>query len=139
MMAYSNARAKQPRTTAAHLIAGSILGLTIGLAWTGGASAAPQALDCVLTNPGSQPNSQPIVVTFDDIGKTLKAQRGTETYNFTNLSISNIAISGQVNGVSLGIDRSSLGIVWQQYGADKVVTEFGQCRVSGHPNSAGSH
>ena len=121
------------------VVANRTMVLIVALASTKGAVAAPQTLDCVLTNPGSQPNNQPILVTFDDTSKILKARRGTESYSFTNVSISNISISGQANDVSLGIDRSSLGIVWQQYGADKVVTEFGQCRVSDHPNSADSH
>jgi len=138
MIIYSKNRAKQLSVTGAHLINGLVLVLTMAT-WIASAFAAPQTFDCVLTNPGSQPNSQSVVVTFDDTGKTLKAQRGTESYSFANVSISNIAISGQVNDVSLGIDRSSLGIVWQQYGADKVVTEFGQCRVNDHPNSADTH
>jgi hypothetical protein len=88
---YLNKGAKQPKVTAAHLITGSILGLTMGVAWTGGASAAPQTLDCVLTNPGNQVSGQSIVVTFDEIGKTMKAQRRTESYSFTDVSISNIS------------------------------------------------
>lgn len=36
-------------------------------------------------------------------------------------------------GYPVGIDRSSLGIVWQQYGVDKVVTEYGQCWRNDHP------
>jgi len=139
MIICSKKIAKRLTVAAAHCITASMLGLTMGLAWTGGASAVVQVLDCVLTNPGNQASGQSIVVTFDNVGKTLKAQRGTESYSFTNVSISNISISGQGNGVSLGIDRSSLGMVWQQYGTDKVVTEFGQCRVSEHPNSTDSH
>ncbi len=105
--------------------------LLSGSAWTG-ASAAPQQFDCVLTDTAEQLASEnrAIVVVFDQSGKTLKAQDGSQSYSFKNVSISNIAISGDVDLVSIGIDRSSGGVVWQQYAADKVVTEFGHCRQS---------
>lgn len=95
-----------------------------------GVAAAPQQLTCVLTNTAVQPasQSQPIVVVFDQDAGTLRAQAGNQSYNFGNVTISNVAISGDVDNVSLGIDRSSLGIVWQQYGTDEVTTEFGRCR-----------
>lgn len=95
-------------------------------------SAAAQQLDCVLTDTAEQLGSEnrTIVVVFDESAKTLKAQDGSQNYSFSNVSISNIAISGDVNSVSVGIDRSSLGIVWQHYATDKVVTEFGHCRQS---------
>jgi hypothetical protein len=94
------------------------------------ASAAAQQFDCVLTDTAEQLGSEnrAIVVVFDESAKTLKARDGTQNYSFNNVSISTIAISGDVDSVSVGIDRSSLGIVWQQYAADKVVTEFGHCR-----------
>ena len=94
------------------------------------ASAAAQQLDCVLTDTAEKLGSEnrAIVVVFDESAKTLKAQDGSQNYSFSNVSISNIAISGHVDSVSVGIDRSSLGIVWQQYAANKVITEFGHCR-----------
>jgi hypothetical protein len=94
------------------------------------ASAAAQQLDCVLTDTAEKLGSEnrTIVVMFDESAKTLKAQDGAQNYRFSNVSISNIAISGDVDNISVGIDRSSLGIVWQQYAANKVVTEFGHCR-----------
>jgi hypothetical protein len=109
--------------------------------WTADASAAPSQLNCVLTNTGTQAGSQnqTIVVTFDADAKTLTAQEGTQSYGFSNVSISNVSISGAINSVSLGIDRSSLGFVWQQYEADKAVTEFGQCQPTSHPAAADAH
>lgn len=97
-----------------------------------GAAAAAQQLTCVLTNAGDQPSaqSQPITVIVDDDAKTLQARNGGQNYRFDNVSISNVAISGDVGAVSLGIDRSSLGMVWQQYQPDQVITDFGQCRAS---------
>jgi hypothetical protein len=109
--------------------------------WTANASTAPSQLNCVLTNTGTQAGSanQTIVVTFDADAKTLTAQEGSQSYNFSKVSISNVSISGAINSVSLGIDRSSLGFVWQQYGADKAVTEFGQCQPTNHPAAADTH
>ncbi len=93
-------------------------------------SAEPQQLDCVLTDTEAHPASErrPVVVVFDKDAKTLTAKDGDYSYAFSKVSISNVAISGLVDNVSIGIDRSSLGIVWQQYGTDKVATEYGRCR-----------
>jgi hypothetical protein len=98
-------------------------------------SATPQQLDCVLTDTEAHPHSEsrPIVVVFDQDRRTLTAKEGSRNYSFRNVSISNVSISGRTDDVSLGIDRSSLGIVWQQYGADKVRTEYGQCRLAPAP------
>lgn len=102
------------------------------LAWTAQVSAAPMQLNCTLTDTAVQLGSEnhPVVLTFDEQAKTLSAQDGSQKYNFGDVSISNIAISGDVGNVSVGIDRSSLGIVWQQYGAGAPAAQFGQCRQS---------
>ena len=107
-------------------------GITAVLGSAAGASAAPQQLNCVLTDSSAQPptKNQPIVIVFDDSAKTLQAQAGDQSYTFANVSISNVAISGDVDNASVGIDRSSLGMVWQQYATDPVTTQFGQCRTS---------
>jgi len=98
------------------------------VAQTGISSAAPQQLSCVLASSQAAAQKQPIVVVYDDNAKTLQAQSGTQTYHFSDVSISNVAISGNAGAVSLGIDRSSLGMVWQQYTAEKTTIEYGQCR-----------
>ena len=119
-----------------HATAAIIVGVLMTvLAWTAAASAAPQQLDCVLTDTEAKPGSEnrPIVVVFDEDGKTLTAEEGGRSYSFTKVSISNVSINGDDDSVSLGIDRSSFGIVWQQYGADKVSTEFGQCHSAQSP------
>lgn len=105
---------------------------TAGLAWITDTAAAPQQLDCVLTDTSTQPGSEgwPVVVVFDEDKKTLSAEEG-RSYSFINVLISNVSINGQADDVSLGIDRSSLGIVWQQYGADNVRTDYGDC----HPRA----
>jgi len=104
------------------------------------AGAAPQQISCILTDTADQlrSESRPVVIIFDDVAKTLKAQEGSHSYTFGNVSVSNVAISGDVDNVILGIDRSSLGIVWQQYQSDKATIEFGQCRISTPPVVGGS-
>jgi hypothetical protein len=107
-----------------------VLELTLGAE----ASATAQHLDCVLTYSETKPQSEnrPVVVVFDEDKRTVTAEEGSHMYSFVNVSISNVSINGQADGISLGIDRSSLGIVWQQYDADKVRTEYGHC----HPGQA---
>jgi len=107
----------------------------IGLAWVSDAIAAPKQLDCVLTDTEAQPGSEdrPVAIMFDEENKTLIAEEGGHHYSFSKVSISNVTINGQADSISLGIDRSSLGIVWQQYEADKVHTEYGHCHPVGAP------
>jgi len=102
---------------------------------TVGVSAAPQQLDCVLTDTDGQPQSENrhMTVEFDQETKRLIAREGSQQYSFEKVSISNVAMSGAIASLSIGIDRSSLGIVWQQYDADKVRTEFGHCRPAVTP------
>jgi hypothetical protein len=103
--------------------------LTIAFAWSVGASATPQQLDCVLTDTEAKPGSEsrPIVIVFDEDAKTLTAKEGDHSYSFSKISISQVSINGLDDSVSLGIDRSALGIVWQQYETDQVRTEYGKC------------
>jgi hypothetical protein len=113
------------------------VGIAAVLGSTAGARAAPQQLNCVLASTAQPaPNNPPVVVVFDDTAKTLQAKAGDQSYTFGNVSISNVAISGDVDDVSLGIDRSSLGMVWQQYGTDPVTIQYGQCRANPAPSSS---
>jgi hypothetical protein len=106
--------------------------LAMVLVWTAAAAAAPQRLDCVLTDKEANPASEnrPVVVVFDEDAKTVTAEEDGQTYNLKKVSISNVSINGAADNISLGIDRSSFGIVWQQYGADKVSTEYGHCHTA---------
>ena len=104
----------------------------IAAAWTMAANAAlaaPQQLDCVLTDTKAKPGSEhrPVAVIFDEDAKTLTAKAGDRGHSFTKVTVTYVAISGQGDNVSIGVDRSALGIVWQQYAAGKVTTEFGHC------------
>ena len=110
---------------ACFLAAVAMLAISPRISW-----AASQQLSCTLNSPGgaAEAQNEPVIVKFDENSKTLQAQRAGRNYNFANVSISNVAISGDVGTVSLAIDRSSLGLVWQQYGADQATAEYGQCR-----------
>jgi hypothetical protein len=114
-----------------------ILGSVAASAWTVEALAAPQQLNCILTDTEAQPGSEsrPITVVFDEDAKTLTAKDGDHTYSFSTISISNVSINGLGDTITLGVDRSSFGIVWQRYGgeADKATTEFGHCQPAVAP------
>jgi hypothetical protein len=109
--------------------------VVLALASGAEASAKPQRLDCVLTDSETKPKSEnrPVVVVFDEDKRTVTAEEGSHMYSFVKVSISNVSINGQADRISLGIDRSSLGIVWQQYDADKVRTEYGHCHAGQAP------
>ncbi len=100
-------------------------------AWTAAASAEPQQFDCILTDTEAHPGSEHrlIVVIFDTDARTLTAKDDDRSYSFSKVAISNVTINGLDDNVTLGIDLSSLGIVWQQYGTDQVSTEYGRCRA----------
>ena len=99
------------------------------VAWSADASAAPRRLDCILTDAPTKPQSEnrPVVVVFDEDAGSLTAEESNHIHRFGKVSISSATINGQTDAVSVGIDRSSLGIVWQQYDAGKVRTEYGLC------------
>jgi hypothetical protein len=120
---------KQKPSEMALTIAASLLTF---VASTGLVAATPQELDCVLTDTPARPGSEnrPVTVVYDEADKKLTAEADGRRYSFSNVTITYIAISGHADEISLGIDRSSLGIVWQQYGADKVITEYGHCRAA---------
>jgi hypothetical protein len=119
--------ARLPVTMAASMLA------TVALSvWNAAAFAAAQQLNCVLTDTQQKPGSEKraIVVTFDESAKTLTAKDGDNTYTFTKVSMSAVAMSGSADKIGIGIDRSALGIVWQQYDADTPNTphnEYGRC------------
>jgi hypothetical protein len=103
------------------------------LATTAAVPGAERQLACVLTDTEAKPRSEtrPLVITFDQDKRMLIAKEGERIYQFTKVSISNVSISGhaEADNISLGIDRSSMGIVWQQYGTDKVRNEYGHCQA----------
>ncbi len=112
-----------------------VAALFTSAASTDGTAATPQQLNCILTDTLARPASQirSVTVVYDEDNKTLAAEADGRRYRFSKVTITYIAISGQADDVSLGIDRSSLGIVWQQYEANKVNTEYGHCRPTHAP------
>ena len=96
------------------------------------AFAGEQRFDCVLTDTAEQLASEnhAVSIVLDEDHQNSQGAGWQSSYSFTKVAISALAISGEVDNVSIGIDRSSWGIVWQQYNADKVVTQFGRCRQS---------
>ena len=112
-----------------NLLSTAVVGVALVASQMATSSAAPQQLHCVLAS-GQAAQNQPLVVVFDDDAKTLQVQSGSQTYSFTGVSISNVAISGSAGAVSLGIDRSSLGMVWQQYAPENATIEYGSCQKS---------
>lgn len=111
---------------------GAIVAVALATMSTGASSSTPLQLNCTLADVAAQPGSKnrPVVIIFDPAAKTLVAREGQQSYRFANVSISNIAISGDVGDISIGVDRSSLGIVWQQYRMGKAATQFGQCQAA---------
>jgi len=123
------------------LVAMLMAGLVGIAAAAGPASAKPQSLDCLLTDTGTRPGSEnrAITIAFDDDAKSLSAQDGGQNYTFGSVSITNVVINGGNDSVSVGIDRSSFGIVWQKYDSTGVAIEYGKCRPSAHPAAASAH
>lgn len=113
-----------------HFPAGfAALALTILLSSVDPGSAAPLQLNCSLSDPTTQPENRQIAIIVDPEANALTAKDRNQSYRFGNVSISNVAISGEVGNISVGIDRSSLGIVWQQYDDGKAATQFGNCQL----------
>ncbi len=112
-----------------------VAALLTSAASTDGTAATPQRLNCILTDTLARPASQSrsVTIVYDEDNKTLAAESDGRRYRFSKVTITYITISGQADDVSLGIDRSSLGIVWQQYEANKVNTEYGHCRPTHAP------
>lgn len=99
------------------------------LSSAGPGATAPLQLNCALAARAAEPENRQIAVIVDPEAKTMTAKDRSQSYRFDNVSISNVAISGEAGNVSLGIDRSSLGIVWQQFdGGKATTTQFGNCQ-----------
>jgi len=114
----------------------TLVGLTIFCGWSASSTAASQQFDCVLTETEVKigAENRRVSIIFDEEKRVLMAKQDDRDYIFASASISNVSISGLADNISVGIDRSSLGIVWQEYAADKVHTEYGRCRPAAPPN-----
>ncbi len=106
------------------------------------ALAAPKRLDCKLTSLETRAGpktdvaaeSRSITVVFDQDAKALTVYLDGSALALTNVTMSQIAMSGYVSGkVSLSIDPSSWSIAYQTYKPDSTSTEFGTCSLSAKP------
>jgi len=71
---------------------------------------------------------------FDQDAKALTVYPDGGALALTNVTMSQIAMSGYVSGkVSLSIDPSSWNIAFQTYKPDSTSTEFGTCSPSAKP------
>ena len=122
--------------------AADVLAALVLLLSPGGGSAAPTRLDCTLTSlemkTGSTTDTaaenRSIIVVFDRDAKALTVYPDDSAVVLTNVTMSQIAMSGYVSGdVSLSIDPSSWGIVFQTYKPASTTTEFGACSLSAKP------
>jgi hypothetical protein len=100
--------------------------------WAAPSLATFERFTCALTDTIAKPGSEnrPIIVIFDNATNVLEAEEGGKTHTLHNVSVSSVSISGSADDVSLGIDRSSRGIVFQDYRAagKAVAIEFGRCQ-----------
>ena len=107
-----------------------------------GAIAAPQRLDCTLnsvetragptTDVGAE--SRSITVVFDQAANTLTVYPNGSALVLTNVTMSQVAMSGYISGqASLSLDPSSWSIVFQTYKPASTTTEFGTCSLSTKP------
>jgi hypothetical protein len=120
--------------------AGSALGIFAAFV-PGSILAAPQTLDCVLTDieikgPGSKFDSQigaekrTVTVIFDDGAKSLSLkQDGAGAMALADVAMSETSMTGASGNISAGIDRSSWHIVFQTYEEGRTRNEFGKCSL----------
>ena len=106
----------------------------------GVANAAPQELDCILTDVETKSEEtkfdsqvavekRAIVVTFDEQQGSLSLRQGTANKSLQDVTITPTSMNGAADDISLGIDRSSWRIVFQSYGPNSVRNEFGICNL----------
>lgn len=84
---------------------------------------------------GSDPEI--IGIRLDAAARTARVATSDGTFEFQKLAVSSIAISGSTGAVSLGIDRSTLHVVWQRYDGTRTVNRYGECR-KGAPSADGA-
>jgi len=105
------------------------------LATLGSAFAAPKRLDCQLsvleTKTGDKTDgvveNRSITVMIDLDVKTITVIDGADARKLDNVGVSQVSISGWVDDVSVGIDRSSQSVVLQTFRGNTVLSEYGKC------------
>ena len=102
------------------------------------ALAEPTRLECMLSrlqtksgqNFESAVENRSLVVTFDEEGRSLKVDRDGKTYALGHITMTPISMTGYVDDISLGVDRSSWSVVLQTFGPNATTSEFGTCGKS---------
>ena len=102
------------------------------------ALAEPTRLECTLSrlqtksgqNFESAVENRSLSVTYDEEGRSLKVDRDGKTYSLGHITMTPISITGYVDDISLGVDRSSWSVVLQTFGSSSTTSEFGTCGKS---------
>lgn len=105
------------------------------------AAAAPRRLDCTLTqletmvgsNFDAQAENRSIAIVVDEEPKTIMVYQDGSRQALDHVTITQIAMNGYIDEISLGIQISSGNIVLQSYGPNSTKTEFGTCSQSSKP------
>lgn len=109
----------------------------VATAWSSSlpASAAPVRLQCALTYSGADGKdmTRAIALAFDSEANTISVDDGTKHWDLGHVKISTISVNGYTADISVGIERSSLAIVFQTYSQTNSVAEFGICKQLGAP------
>lgn len=98
---------------------------------SGSACAAPQRLECILTDADAQigVERRSIAIVFDEDSATMQWQEAGRIRLLTNVSISTTSMSGGEADVTVGVSRSSWRVVLQTYQNNSVRTEYGVCAI----------
>jgi|GEM_PF-6803493 hypothetical protein len=108
---------------------------------SGSAYAAPERLECILTDADAQigVERRSIAIVFDEEAATMQWEEAGRIRLLTNVSISTTSISGGEADVTVGVSRSSWRVVLQTYQRNSVRTEYGDCAIRApKPPSTGS-
>ena len=111
----------------------------------GSAFATPKRLDCQLTTLETKAGDKTdgavenrlISVVIDPDANAIIVIDGAASRKLDNVGVSQISMSGSVDDISVGIDRSSQSVVLQTYRSDTVLSEFGICHDSTEPHDQG--
>jgi hypothetical protein len=103
------------------------------------ASGKPVRLDCTLRDVETRTSSnfdraaggenRPVSLMFDEQSNALTLYQDGKSRALHDVTITQLAVSGADDMISLGVDRSSLSMVLQSYGPDSMRAELGICTV----------
>jgi len=116
---------RAPVGLAAHLL------LAASILTAFAACAAPQRLECTLTDTDAQKGVErrPIAIVFDEDAGTMRLIEGGRMRRLKDVSISMTSMSGVDAEITVGVSRSSLSVVLQTYQKNSAQTEYGICAI----------